>query len=199
MNKPLRSSLALAALLLTAGGVQAVDVTLSGNVGFHNDVVNVDLFLATDRADVRLWTDSYLSGLNFDPTLALWLKAGADYSLLQQVDDDDAVGPGQGFFDAGIVLPKLQAGQYRVTLVASSNDANGPLLSNGFAYDAQTPIAIDQWNQPGYDLNANDQKGSFWRLHLDNVDQASVVPEPAPAALLALGLGALMLRLRGRR
>jgi hypothetical protein len=41
----------------------------------------------------------------------------------------------------------LAAGQYRLRLVASSNDANDNLRSQGFAFSGQTPIALSQWNQ----------------------------------------------------
>ena len=81
---------------------------------------------------------------------------------------------------------------------AAGNAALGSLLSDGFSYDAETPIAIGQWNQPSYDINANDQKGTFWRLHFSGVDQVSAVPEPASALLLALG-GLVLLGARARR
>ena len=61
------------------------------------------------------------------------------------------------------------------------------LLSDAFAFGAEAPTAIGQWQQPSHDLDANDQKGKFWRLHFSGVDQVSAVPEPASALLLALG------------
>ncbi|PTT74930.1 PEP-CTERM sorting domain-containing protein, partial [Pelomonas sp. HMWF004] len=83
-------------------------------------------------------------------------------------------------------------GTYRLVLNASSNDALGSTLGDGFVYDGQAPIHLADWNQPGYDINANDQKGGFWRLTLSGVEQAGTVPEPATWALLLpalLGLG----------
>ena len=170
----------------------AADFTVSGQISFHNDVVLVDFSLAGAATNVRLWTDSWQGGLNFDPAAALWLAAGNDFSLLAEVDDDDTVAAGQGFFDAGFVLPTLAAGNYRVTLVAAFNAANGTLLSQGFSYGSETPILLTEWNQPSYDPNANDQKGGFWRLNLNGVDSVTVVPEPASALLLALGLMGLI-------
>jgi len=166
----------------------AADFTFSGQISFHNDVVQIDFSLAEAAANVRLWTDSWQGGLNFDPAAALWQAAGSDFSLLAEVDDDDGIAAGQGFYDTGFMLPTLAAGSYRVTLVAAFNAANGNLLSQGFSYGSETPILLTDWNQPSYDPNANDQKGGFWRLNLSGVSQASVVPEPAAWQMLLLGL-----------
>lgn len=171
---------------------QAEDFTFSGQIRFHNDIVQIDFSLAQAATDVRLWTDSWQGGLNFDPAAALWQAAGADFSLLSEVDDDDSIAPGQGFYDTGFTLPTLAAGSYRVTLVAAFNAANGMLLSQGFSYGSQAPILLTDWNQPSYDPNANDQKGGFWRLNLSGVSQASVVPEPAAWQLLGIGLGLMV-------
>lgn len=189
-------SRAAAALLLAAAaaGAQAAEFTLAGNIGFHNDVVQIDFALAGTGGDVKIWTDSWSAGLNFDPSAALWVKSGADFSLLQAADDNDTVAPGQGYYDTGFALPTLAAGQYRLTLAAANNAARGTLLSQGFTYGAEAPIPIGQWNQPTYDPNYNDQKGSLWRVHLSNVEQAAVVPEPASWILIALGLAGLIVR-----
>ncbi len=192
-------TLAFAAALMSAGAAQAADFVFSGNASFHNDVVQIDFTLDSAAIDLRIWTDSWQSGLNFDPTAALWRSTDGDFSLLQAVDDDDTVGPGQGYYDAGFHLGSLAAGQYRVTLAAAINAPLGTLLSQGFAYDSETPIPIALWNQPSYDPNANDQKGTFWRLHLSPVDAASVVPEPTSWMLMLGGIAALALRRQPRR
>lgn len=181
-------SLGFAALALALPAA-AEDFSFSGEIRFHNDVVQIDFSLADAATNLRIWTDSWLGGLNFDPAAALWQSAGGDFVRLAEVDDDDGIAPGQGFYDAGFLLPSLAAGSYRVTLVAAFNAANGTLLSQGFSYDSEVPILLSEWNQPSYDPNANDQKGGFWRLNLSGVSQASVVPEPAAWQLLGLGLG----------
>jgi hypothetical protein len=188
-------ALALAtALLAVAATAQANSYTFSGNATHHNDVVQIDFTLTSAAVELRIWTDSWLSGLNFDPTAALWRSTGSDFTLLQAVDDDDTVGPGQGYYDAGFHLASLAAGQYRVTLAAAINAPLGTLLSQGFAYDDEAPIPIALWNQPSYDPNANDQKGTFWRINLAPVDAAAVVPEPASWLLMLGGVAALALR-----
>lgn len=188
---------AIAALLQTAAAsAYAANFDLSGNLDFHNSVVQINFTLASAAAEVKIWSDSWQSGLNFDPTAAVWARSGNDFSLLQAVDDDNTVGPNQGYYDVGFDLFNLAAGIYRLTLAASINAPNGTLLSQGFAYDGQTPIPIPLWNQPTYDINANDQKGTLWRLHFSGVDAVTAVPEPAAAWLMALGAAGLLLRRR---
>jgi hypothetical protein len=195
-------------LLLAAASAaaSAADFAFDGNIEFNDDVVHVSFAIADvdASADLRLWTDSWQGGLNFDPGITLWQQVGADFSLLAQNDDDGTLAAGQGVFDSGLSLGGLSAGRYLVTLTAYPYQAAGTLLSQGFAFDPAFVPAIGveriaDWNQPGYDVDANDQKGSFWRLNLDGVAQAAVVPEPGSLGLMASGLlGVLMLARRRR-
>jgi hypothetical protein len=192
MKASLIIRLAATALPLLALQAQAADFSFSGHSTYNTDIVQVRFTLDQDATQVNLWTDSWQSGLNFDPTLTLWAKQGADYVKVAENDDDATVHAGQGFYDSGLALQNLTAGQYLVTLGAAPNYANGSLLSGGFAFDGSTPIQIAQWDQPSYDINANDQKGTFWRLQLSGVDAASAVPEPSSLALLLAGAGVWM-------
>lgn len=202
LNTSLRGVVALTLAVTSAAlstCAHAANFEFSGQLVYNNDRVQVDFILATP-ADVRLWTDSWQSGLNFDPQIALF---GGSGQLLAQNNDDDSVATGQGYFDAGLALTlatggPLAAGHYRLTLTASANDPVGPALANGFTLDGQPPVLISAWNQPGYDINTNDQKGGLWRLHLAGVDQAAVVPEPASVALMLAGLLAVGWRARRR-
>ncbi len=193
MNITSRLMLAAAGFALTVSA-QAAVTTVSGQITFHNDVVQIDLNVPAAASDVKIWSDSWLSGLNFDPTAAFWRKSGNDYSLVAEVDDDDTIAAGQGFYDTGFSFPLLAAGAYRLTLGAAVNAAVGTLLSQGFLYDGQAPIALTDWNQPTYDPNANDQKGGFWRVNVSGGDVVNSVPEPTSWMLVALGLSGLMLR-----
>lgn len=169
-----------AALSLGASQAQASLVTLSGQAHFHNDNIVIDFSVAAG-SQVSLWTDSWQSGLNFDPQLFL---AQGGTIIASDNDGGSLVDASAGYFDAGLQFTATAAGSYRLVLNASSNDALGSTLAQGFTYDGDTPIALADWNQPGYDVNKNDQKGGFWQVHLDGVEQAMTVPEPSTWALL---------------
>ncbi|CAN5240118.1 hypothetical protein BH11PSE10_BH11PSE10_01510 [soil metagenome] len=190
--------LALASLALGGSlAAQAGDFNFSGQLVYQKDVVQFDFSLAT-AGTVSLWTDSWQSGLNFDPQLALF--DGSHTLQTVFADGGDSVSPTTaGFFDDGQTFAPLAAGHYRLTLSAYSNDPTGPNLANGFTYDGAAPIALADWNQPGYNINANDQKGGAWRVHLSGVEQAAVVPEPASVLMMLAGLLGVAAVARRRR
>ncbi len=195
------------ALATAAFAAQADDFSFGGNLTLNTDLVAIDFGVISASGPVKLWTDSWQGGLNFDPNAALWKKTGADYALVDTNDDNDAVGAGQGFFDTGFSLASLAVGSYRLTIGVSPNVPLGTLLSQGFGFDpaygsiAVAPIA--SWNQPSYDPNKNDQKGTRWHVNLSGVQGASLVsavPEPSSAWLMVLGLGVFAVaRLRGAK
>lgn len=169
-------------------GAHAADLSVSGNLVYNTDVAQVAFRLDAAAANVDIWTSSWLAGVNFDPTAAVWAKVGDSYTLLAEVDDDDTIGAGQGAFDAGLHFDSLAAGDYLVTIAAAPNYANGPLLQSGFAFDGSTPIALAAWMQPSANPNFPDQKGGFWSVNLTNVSSVAAVPEPSTWAMLAAGL-----------
>ena len=181
-HNALPRALAALTLALAAAGSQATDFSFSGQMAFHNDLVQID-FTVDAPGVVKLWTDSWQSGLNVDPMLSLF---NGSLSLVASNDDDDSIAAGQGFYDAGLSLPL--AGAYRLTLSAASNAALGPTLSNGFTYSADAPIRLADWVQPSSDINLGDQKGGAWQLHLSGVTLAAAVPEPQSLTLLLAGL-----------
>ena len=165
---------------------QAATFTFSGNIANHNDIVRVDFTLANNATNVRVWTDSFLAtgptqtgpGTNFDPITALWnTDTGA---RLGENDDNSSIASGQTYYDSGFSLASLAAGNYFFTMATFANFANGNNISNGFAYDNQTPIAIADFNQPA---NAGNLRGSFWRINLDGVDGAVGPVNPNPSAV----------------
>lgn len=179
-----RQLVALALILSATSGAQAFSLSTSGDLMFNDSVADVNFTLASNSADVRLWTDSFRNGLNFDPVLTLWKRDGSDYRLVRGADDDMTVGAGQTDYDAGLRFVSLGEGDYRASITATPYLVAGTLYSDGFKF-AQSDIAhtlISQWVQPG---SKDDQKGTFWSF---NVTTAAV-PEPNPAALLALGIG----------
>jgi hypothetical protein len=180
--------------LCSVGAQAAANFQFTGSLTYNTDVVYID-FQVNAPQDVILWTDSWQQGLNFDPTLALF---DASHNLVTIGDDTPDFGsmlPGQGGYDSQIRLGSLAAGLYRLALSASSNDANGPTLADGFSLQGTQPLTIAEWNQPSYDINKNDQKGAYWNLHVDGVDSASAVsavPLPDELMLLMSGLTVLV-------
>jgi PEP-CTERM motif len=174
----------------------AADFTFSGNIRYHNDVVRVDFTLNTEATDVRVWTDSFNDGENFDPITAVWtLPTGA---LVGENDDDDTIGPNQTYFDSGLTFASLPAGSYAFTITPYDNFAPDNLFKP-FGYANETPIPIGAWCQPASDDCLN-QKGTFWRVRLSGVDSATPpVPEPSTYGLLLAGLLATVAVARQRR
>lgn len=189
-----------------SGQASAALINFEGEISNHNDVVSTYFTLNQDTTDVRVWTDSFQSGTNFDPITALWNSDTGE--LIDENDDNDDINPStQTYYDSGFALPELGAGNYLFTVATYANFAQGDNISDGFAYDSQDPIALENWDQPANDVNM----GPNWSVWLDGVDSAtnpddpddgdqpSSVPEPASVMLLLAGLLGLGGARRARR
>lgn len=171
--------LCLALLPCLSPLARAASFVFDGTIAYNTDKVFIDFGLDHDGTNIRIWTDSFMNGQNFDPVSALWTGDGL---LLAQNDDNPNVGPGQTYFDTGMVIPFLAAGRYMYSVQVYYNFAIGPTLADGFVLDGTQPVPIEDWWTQG---------AGYWRLNLEAVDTAGPVPEAAPAALLAFGLAAL--------
>ena len=178
--------LALAIALTASVGAQAAQFDFQGDIVTHKDVIQINFSLLADATDVKVWTDSFQSGINFDPITAVWKQTNTGWNLVGENDDEAGIAPGQTYFDSGLTFGNLSAGNYLFTIATFNNFANGTTLAQGFMFDNQVAIPLAQWNQPSNGLN----KGTHYSVHLSGVDGAvSAVPEPESFAMLLAGLG----------
>lgn len=180
--------LALALVLTAAASAQAATFNFEGDIATQKDIVQISFSLLTDATDVKVWTDSFLNGVNFDPITAVWSQTNTGWSLIGQNDDNSGIAPGQTRFDSGLTFGSLVAGNYLFTIATYNNFANGTTLAQGFTFDNQAAIPLAEWNQPASHTNM----GTHYSVHLSGVDSAvSAVPEPETYAMLLAGLGIL--------
>ena len=180
--------LALVLALTAVASAQAAQFDFNGNIATHKDVIQINFELASDATDVKVWTDSFLDGINFDPITAVWSQTNTGWSLLGQNDDNASIAPGQTRFDSGLTFANLVAGSYKFTIATYNNFANGTTLAQGFNFDSQTAIPLAQWTQPAN----HDNMGSAYSVHLSGVSSAvNAVPEPETYAMMLAGLGIL--------
>ena len=180
--KPLALVLAMSATL----GAQAAQFDFHGDIATHKDVVKINFSLLTDASDVKVWTDSFQSAVNFDPITAVWKQTNTGWNLIGENDDNAGIALGQTYYDSGLIFGNLSAGNYLFTIATFNNFANGTTLAQGFSFDNQAPIPLAQWNQPANHGNM----GTHYSVHLSGVDGAvSAVPEPESFAMLLAGLG----------
>jgi hypothetical protein len=178
------------ALCFIALPAQAAIFHFTGHITNHNDVVLIPFTLDEDADEFRLWTDSFLDGVNFDPIATLWADDGG---LIGWNDDDASLSPAtQSYGDAGLYLSSLVAGNYILTLTLSENYALGSVLSDGFRYDGETPVLLNDYSFV--------PTGGDWSVWLTATQAGNgSVPEPSLPALLALGTLAACIVRRHKR
>jgi hypothetical protein len=205
-TKKLSLALVMAGMLGASASANAIDLTFSGNFVNDNDVL-IFSFSVAAPSTVTVFSSSWLYGEppagaagpgGFDPILGIWSSAG---NLLAQQDDGGNAGTtlvngtpyNHGVWDSYYTV-SLGAGSYFATVTQYNNFAAGTTLAAGFQQDGNPNFTFDQGyggaTQPLFNgvWDSNDPRTSFWRFHLLNVDQASVVPEPSALALLGIGL-----------
>lgn len=188
MKKTLRSVL-LCLTLLGANAASAASFKFSfdGNFENHNDIARINFSLVNEAYNVKLWTDSFQDGANFDPITALWNQATGE--LIDENDDNSEIAQDQTRYDSGLAFFSLPAGDYFFTVAAFSNWAQGNNISDGFLFDGETPIALADWDQPANFQNM----GAFWRVNLTYDDKVVINEVPVPAAVWLFGSGLMVL------
>lgn len=109
-----------------------------------------------------MWTDSYINGANFDPIVNVWHKN----VRIAQNDDNPTIDPAnQTRYDSGIRLANLAVGTYVFTVSAYANFSTGANIGNGFLYDNQAPIPLDNWCQPASHCDMAKHFSLHWSIN----------------------------------
>ncbi|NQY66028.1 MAG: PEP-CTERM sorting domain-containing protein [Alteromonadaceae bacterium] len=174
------------AVLLCTNTANAGLLHFDGNIEFHNDVIFVNFTLDEDTTNVRMWTDSFQYGTNFDVMTTLWDSSG---TLLETNDDNSSINPAtQTYYDSGFVVGTMLAGDYTFSVQTYANFNLGNNISDGFIYDNLQAESMTTWVQPSTGVN----QGTYWSVWLDGAStgEANVesVPEPSTLAIFAFGI-----------
>lgn len=166
----------LISLLGLSSIAQADSYTFIGNLANYNDVVKINFSLAQAASNIRVWTDSFMNGDNFDPIVGLW--NGATGAKIAENDDNNTIGPSQTSFDSGFKLTSLAIGDYFLTVASFPNFSKGENFSDGFNGDSSESAPT------------TDSKTAY-RVNVDGVelttDEAPPSSVPLPKALWLFG------------
>jgi len=169
---------------------QADMFDFEGYIDYHNEVDYYYFNLSTNSTLVEIWTDSFDGGANFDPITTLW--DGLTGDLIDEDDDNDTIRPlTQTYYDSGIAISSLSAGDYFFTIASYANFASGLNIADGFAFDGQTPIAITLYQM----FDGQYPSSGYYHLNFSGVDGV-VVPVPGAVLLGMLGLSIAGMKLR---
>lgn len=208
-----RRAAPLAGLLLGLGlsAAQAGSQSFSGEFQWDNDRFTTSFTLLGDEL-FSASTQSFAGGLSagglwvdaggFAPVLALFEEQLGLVQLARGSSSVCAPGlatdPATGFcWDAQMSL-NLPAGHYTLILTQDGNEPVGATLLDGYSQDTQPAYTGQAYlGQPDklFVLVDGSQRNGRYALDI----QAAAIPEPASAALLALGLSLGGLRLRRQR
>lgn len=165
---------------LAGGQTFAADFSYAGNFSQDDDVRTFN-FSLSQPSKVIIQTLSYAGGMNsagtklprggFDPTLSLFDANGA----LVAVNRDAGCGKvapdlvTSQCWDAYIEL-QLPAGTWSAVLTQSENVANGPNLSDSFAYDGAGNFTAGPTEQRGFWDFFPDRRTPFWAVDIRGAD-----------------------------
>jgi hypothetical protein len=187
-------SLLAAASLNFAAPAAATDFSYTGTLSGPSDVQLFN-FVVGSQSTVTLRTYSYAGGTmadgtvisngGFDPILALFDSSG---QLIMQNDDGAGsvpADPNTGNHWDTYLQQILQPGTYTVSVMAFSNFANGPNLSDGFENDGS--------------FNGRNSNWAFDILGVSEATQVGAVPEPSTWAMMLIGFGAIGFAVRRQK
>ena len=155
---------------------QANSYTFIGNLANYNDVVKINFSLAQAASNIRVWTDSFMSGDNFDTIVGLW--NGTSGAKIAENDDNATIDSSQTNLDSGFMLTNLAIGDYFLTFASFPNFSNGENFSDGFSNDSSESAPT------------TDSKTAY-SVSIDGVelatDENSLSNVPLPSALWLFG------------
>lgn len=162
---------------------QANSYTFIGNLANYNDVVKINFSLAQAASNVRVWTDSFMNGNNFDPIVGLW--NGTTGAKIVENNDNNTIGPNQTSFDAGFKLTSLAIGDYFLTIANFPNFSKGKNFSDGFSSNSSGLNKVSSESAP------TSNSKTAYSVNIDGVeltaDKNTLSNVPLPKALWLFG------------